>query len=191
MIRVYFSKFSQQLSEELFKEYLNLIPKDLQTKALKYVRWQDRQAYLFGKLLLQRALREFNYNLSDVEDTYNLIKKDVSQKIMNYYKTKIIYKKEDNSIEEKYVDVLYYFWVKYVECPKCKEEIDLFSDRIFIKNAYPSKKPDAKALCPDCGAVNSIKVFDKEVICDICGHTYDPNNGAIKRNTVTCPTATS
>ncbi len=66
MIKFYFSYFLKPLKDELFQYYLNLIPKKLQIKTLKYKRWQDRYNYLFSKLLLQKALKNFNYKLSDV-----------------------------------------------------------------------------------------------------------------------------
>lgn len=67
MIKVYFAHFLTPLSEPLFKEYLSKLPLKLQEKTFKFKRWQDRHNFLFGKILLQNALKEYNYTLNDVK----------------------------------------------------------------------------------------------------------------------------
>lgn len=67
MIHIYFTKFQERLPERLFEFYLEQIPVPLREKTLRYIRWQDRHACLFGKLLLLHALisRGFSRNVLD------------------------------------------------------------------------------------------------------------------------------
>ncbi len=56
-VQIYFARYGYTLSERLFKEYLALIPAGICSSILRYNRFEDRQATLFGKLLLLRALQ--------------------------------------------------------------------------------------------------------------------------------------
>lgn len=118
-------------------------------------------------------------DISEVRQTFKSIEEDVSHRIKSYYKAQT----------EHYglVDVLYYFWVKFVPCPCCGAHVDLFNSRIFSKHAYPSKHPEAKSLCPACEVINSIKAHQTEVKCDQCGTSYNPQKGSAGRTNVTCP----
>ncbi|MFQ5812293.1 MAG: DNA methyltransferase [Anaerolineae bacterium] len=119
------------------------------------------------------------HDVSEVRQTFKAIERDVSHRIKSYYKAQT----------EQYglVDVLYYFWVKFVPCPCCGAPVDLFNSRIFAKHARPSKHPEAKSLCPACEAINSITVRQTEVRCDQCGTSYNPQEGSTGRTKATCP----
>jgi 4'-phosphopantetheinyl transferase len=56
-LRVYFAQSGIALCAGLEQEYLTLMPPGIRASVLRYKRWQDRQATLFGKLLLWKALR--------------------------------------------------------------------------------------------------------------------------------------
>ncbi len=64
-----------------------------------------------------------------VLDTFNAIECDVAEGIRRHYRTTL----PDGTA----VEVLYYFWVKTVRCPSCTTSVDLFSSRIFARNADP------------------------------------------------------
>ncbi len=119
------------------------------------------------------------YDIAEVRQTFKAIERDVSHRIKSYYKAQT----------EQYglVDVLYYFWVKFVPCPSCGAQVDLFNSRIFAKHANPSKQPEAKSLCPACEAINSITVYQTEVQCDQCGTSYNPQEGSTGRTSATRP----
>lgn len=119
------------------------------------------------------------HDVSEVRQTFKVIERDVSHRIKDYYKAQV----------EQYglVDVLYYFWVKFVSCPCCGAQVDLFNSRIFAKHANPSKRPEAKSLCPACEAINFIMVYQTEVTCDQCGTSYNPQEGSTGRVKATCP----
>jgi len=119
------------------------------------------------------------HDISEVRRTFKAIERDVSHRIKAYYKAQT----------EQYglVDVLYYFWVKFVPCPCCGTQVDLFNSRIFAKHARPSKQPEAKSLCPVCEAINSTTIYQTEVQCDQCGTSYNPQEGPASRASATCP----
>ena len=74
-------------------------------------------------------------------------------------------------------DVLYYFWVKTVPCPVCLETVELFSTRIFARNAYPSRKPEVQVCCPACGGVQAARLGEASVRCTSCTASFDPESG--------------
>lgn len=119
------------------------------------------------------------HDISEVRQTFKAIERNVSHRIKAYYKART----EPHDL----VDVLYYFWVKFVPCPCCGAQVDLFNSHIFAKHARPGKHPEAKSLCPTCEAINSIIVYQTEVKCDQCGTSYNPQKGSAGRTNATCP----
>lgn len=113
-----------------------------------------------------------------VLQTFRDIERDVADQIRANYKTVL----PDGSE----ADVLYYFWVKQVDCPECASEVDLFSSRVFAKHAYPSRYPDAKAICPCCGEVNSVRYDADEATCLSCKSEFNPLSGPAKGQKATC-----
>ena len=127
--------------------------------------------------LVRNALA--HHDRASVLRTFGEIERDVAGKMRSHYKTTLP--------DGTQVDVPYYFWVKQVECPECETPVDLFSSRIFAKHAYPSKHPQAKALCPHCGAVNSIRYDAEQARCSSCDAGFDPRRGPAKGQNATCP----
>lgn len=54
--QIYFSRSAKKVTGSLEQEYLALMPPETRAAISCYKRWQDRQANLFGKVLLLRAL---------------------------------------------------------------------------------------------------------------------------------------
>ena len=127
--------------------------------------------------LVRNALA--HHDRASVLRTFGEIERDVAGIMRSHYKTTLP--------DGTQADVLYYFWVKQVECPECETLVDLFSSRIFAKHAYPSKHPQAKALCPHCGAVNSIRYDAERARCSSCDAGFDPRRGPAKGQHATCP----
>jgi len=119
------------------------------------------------------------HEISEVHQTFKAIERDVSLRIKAYYKART----EHHGL----VDVLYYFWVKFIPCPCCGARVDLFNSRIFAKHAHPGKYPKAKSLCPTCEAINCTMIDHTEVECDQCGTLYNPQEGSAGRTNATCP----
>jgi adenine-specific DNA methylase len=119
-----------------------------------------------------------DYSIPEIADTFEEIKKDLSEKIKSYYKTLV----QDGDM----ADVLYYFWVKVILCPFCGNEIDLFPSRVFSMHAYPKKNPMAKSVCPYCNAINSVVVSDVTTKCNSCGMVYNLQKKLPNKNQINC-----
>jgi 4'-phosphopantetheinyl transferase len=62
MTLIYHTFFDTSLPEAAFQKKLDMLPSAQRDKILKFVRWQDAHAALFGKLLLMRGLREAGFH---------------------------------------------------------------------------------------------------------------------------------
>lgn len=82
-------------------------------------------------------------------------------------------------------DVLYFFWVKFLPCPKCRERVDLFSTYVFATHAYKERNPEAKITCPECSDVLSGQHDDTRIACR-CGARFNPQEGSARRTTAVC-----
>jgi len=125
-------------------------------------------AYLASRMGLTRHTRQ------KVLEEFAKIEADLATVLQNYYRTK------------SGQTVLYYFWVKTVSCPECKESVDLFRNYVFAKNAYPARKPLARVLCPDCGNINEARYDSKRVQCARCERFFDPRTGTCKGARAIC-----
>jgi len=110
--------------------------------------------------------------------TFKKLSETVASVIHQYYQAKV---------DGQTLPVLYYFWVKQVPCVSCGALVDLFSTRIFAKNAYVDKKPSAQSTCPMCGTVKACRFDSDREVCEGCGAPFDPQKGNIQHDQVTCP----
>jgi putative DNA methylase len=83
-------------------------------------------------------------------------------------------------------EVLYYFWVKLVACPKCGRDVDLFSNYMFARHAYEKRHPTVHILCPQCDSVFPGESGAGQVSCPSCRLAFDPNVGPARRTTAVC-----
>ncbi len=113
-----------------------------------------------------------------VRETFRAIEHDVADEIKGFYKTDLA--------DGMMADVLYYFWVKQVNCPECGREVDLFSSRIFARHAYPSRHPQAQSVCPACGEVNACRYDATEATCEHCSERFNPREGPARGQQATC-----
>jgi len=81
------------------------------------------------------------------------------------------------------IPVLYCFWVKEVELPG-GERVPLFKNYVFSSNAYPTKKPDSRILCPSCGAVLVDRFDATRTVCGSCKLRFNPQAGPCDGTTV-------
>ena len=110
---------------------------------------------------------------------FRAIERDVADRIRWFYRASL----PDGS----QADVLYFFWVKVVDCPRCETKVDLFSSRIFARHAYPKKNPAAQALCPHCGTVAQVRYDASDTRCRRCSRTFDLQTGPANGQKATCP----
>ncbi|MDE0111148.1 MAG: DNA methyltransferase, partial [Albidovulum sp.] len=114
-----------------------------------------------------------------IRATFRDIEHDVANRIKAFYRTEL----EDGAK----ADVLYFFWVKQVECPECESSVDLFSSRVFARHAYAKRHPKAQASCPACGEINSVRYDAREALCTACSQEFDPQYGSARGRNATCP----
>ncbi|MEO1054743.1 MAG: 4'-phosphopantetheinyl transferase superfamily protein [Bacteroidota bacterium] len=71
MIKTYYANFFKPVSDQRFEYYLSQLPTSIRDKILRYRRWEDAHASLFGKLLLVKALKEHGlaYDLTSLQYT--------------------------------------------------------------------------------------------------------------------------
>jgi putative DNA methylase len=119
------------------------------------------------------------HNRDAVIATFRKIERDVAHQIRKYYRCRLS--------DGRDADVLYFFWVKIIACPACSRRVDLFSSYVFAQHAYPRRSPEARSLCPSCGAINSVRFDSRSVCCAACSESYDPQRGPAKGQTATCP----
>jgi putative DNA methylase len=97
---------------------------------------------------------------------------------------RMLYRSRDSAGDP--CDVLYWFWVKQLDCPDCGQTVELFSSRIFAKHAYVKKFPRVHACCPQCGAVHAADIADVSTTCAACRKTYDLHAGSAHGANATC-----
>jgi putative DNA methylase len=100
-----------------------------------------------------------------LSDAFELLSANIGKQIRRLYRS--------SGESRRARDVLYYFWVKQASCPHCHGTVDLFSSRIFARNAYPDRKPEIQVCCPGCGDVFSALNTDPAVTCVNCGLSHD------------------
>jgi putative DNA methylase len=95
-----------------------------------------------------------------------------------------LYTSEDEA--GQFCDVLYFFWVKQVDCLHCAATVDLFSSRVIARNAYPDRKPEVQICCPGCGDIFAAMNGDEHTQCSACGLSFNPHVGAANGTNATC-----
>ena len=119
------------------------------------------------------------HSREEVVREFKAIERDVAAEIQYFYEARLP--------NGECAQSLYYFWVKVLDCPGCGEAVDLFRSYIFGRHAYPKRHPNARVLCPCCGAVEEGRYDAVAVTCGGCGHSFDPRNGPANGTKATCP----
>ena len=109
---------------------------------------------------------------------FGLLSAGVGERIRALYQT------ED--AEGHVCDALYLFWVKMLPCPACSANVDLFPSYIFVRNAYPERKPEVRVVCPECAGIFPANVNDKHTCCHHCQHGFDLHAGPANGASATC-----
>lgn len=108
----------------------------------------------------------------ELRQAFNYLKQGVASEIQQYYQTYDL-------LTGQAIPVLYFFWVKIVHTPD-GEDVPLFDNYIFSKDAYPKKKPKAQIICPNCWAVIEDRYDAVNLDCVTCGYNFNPQNGPAK-----------
>jgi putative DNA methylase len=111
--------------------------------------------------------------------TFREIEHDIADELRGFYQITLP--------DGRKADVLYFFWVKQVDCPACDKPVDLFSSYVFAKHAYAKRYPEAQAVCPHCGEINEITHDAATARCISCHKGFAPQNGPANGQKADCP----
>jgi putative DNA methylase len=127
--------------------------------------------------LVRNALT--NLSPRAVTATFREIEADTALKIRRYYQTRLP--------EGALAEVLYFFWVKHLPCPRCGSRVDLFDSRVFARHANPARNPLGQALCPHCDTITPVNLHDESARCSGCGERFGLREGSVRAGRATCP----
>lgn len=73
-VLVLHTRLDEMLTEQAWERYFSQLPVETQAKVMRYRRWEDRQAAVFGRLLVAEGLKRFGFTANAVSrvwlDTY-------------------------------------------------------------------------------------------------------------------------
>ena len=73
----------------------------------------------------------------------------------------------------KNADVIYYLWVKHLNCIKCNQKVHLFKNYIVADGRIDIPR----VICPECWNIFPTQDVKTDVKCDECNNTFNPSNG--------------
>jgi putative DNA methylase len=112
-------------------------------------------------------------------NAFEQLKRSVGESIRDLYKSR------DTS--GVVCDVLYYFWVKVVDCPECNRSVDLFPSYIVARNASPARNQVVQVLCPSCGHFFASNRNATAESCPRCSECFNPQRGPARGAKSICP----
>lgn len=122
------------------------------------------------------ALRELDR--AKIEAAFSSLEATVGKDLLSYF--------EGRDSKNRPCEVLYYFWVKTIDCPECSDKVDLFSSYIFARHAYTKKYPRAQALCPHCDEIIETRYDTNDLTCTKCKKHFNPQIGPARHQTAVC-----
>lgn len=121
-------------------------------------------------------LEKLNTYLIDLEQT-------TGQKIKALYKTYC------QQCDQK-ADTLYVFWLRYVSCPHCHQEVHLYKRALLNEGLSRTKPPSpnnpATAFCPNCFSLNQWS-GKGDCHCHACQYAFDPRQSSYDKGMFACP----
>ncbi|MHA1227073.1 MAG: hypothetical protein ACTSPV_10065 [Candidatus Hodarchaeales archaeon] len=123
-------------------------------------------------------LEEFNEELFGKE--VKKLTETLGERILSYYRTTC------PSCGNKKAEIMYTFWVRTINCPKCQQEEELF--KYYIIGLKQRKNPLVKVICPECHHLFFSKnsSLNEEHECPRCKMTFVPKNGNCRNKKVKC-----
>ena len=146
------------------------------------------EAHKLGCTAIGRDINPVAYRLAKIAlskishrrllNQFNLLRERVAPELLELY--------QSPDRNGHLCDVLYYFWVKVLPCPSCKNPVDLFPTYIFARHAYPKKHPDVQIICPGCNHIFPGVYNGTSVQCPACNLAFNPQLGNAHRTEVSC-----
>lgn len=113
-------------------------------------------------------------SLADLDKAFRQLEERAGKRILRYYRTHCPAGHE--------ADVMYFFWVKVVDCPRCGQEVRLFP-------SYELSRRDSVnvVLCPHCLSIIETRGYHGPTVCPECQTVFDPREGVVRRGAYRCP----
>lgn len=122
-------------------------------------------------------------DLEKLAEYFRQLEQTAGEKIRWLYKTECLRCKSQ-------ADSLYVFWVRYVVCPHCRENVYLFKRTLLNKglsrNKPPSPDNPATVFCPECFFLNDWP-GEGDCVCQSCASVFSPMTGTYDRGYYVCP----
>lgn len=121
-------------------------------------------------------------DLEKLDTYFQMLQRTAGEKIKSLYRTKCIHCNSQG-------DELYTFWVRYVKCLHCSENVYLFKRTLLNKglrrNSPPSRTNPATVFCPKCFALNDW-YGENDCSCRFCTHVFNPQTGTYNQGYYVC-----
>lgn len=122
-------------------------------------------------------------HLDRLDEYFRQLEQTAGEKIKDLYKTTCIHCGHDS-------DSLYAFWVRFIPCPYCGENVLLYKRTLLnegqSRNKPVSSRNPATVFCPRCFALNEW-YGDRHVVCRYCGIQFNPREGTYNQGYFSCP----
>jgi adenine-specific DNA methylase len=110
-------------------------------------------------------------DVGELETAFEQVKEEVEQEITQYYQTSCPNGDHD-------ADVMYYMWVKELDCVSCSNTVPLFKDYRVGKGRY-EHSDKYNVLCPSCESVVYVDDWKEETECSECNQAFLPSDGTV------------
>lgn len=127
-------------------------------------------------------------DLKKLKSYFSELEKNAGKSIKSLYMTHC------SKCNSEDANILYAFWVRYIECPKCKQNVYLFK-RYFLNEGEKrtqkvSKTNPAMVICPSCHSLNNF-YGDNNCKCAKCGMIFHPKDKVFDAGFFSCPNCSS
>ena len=128
----------------------------------------------------KKQLEAGQTDINDLKSAFEKVEADVADEITKYYQTPC-----PNGNHK--ADVVYYFWVKELDCTSCGNTVPLFNDYRVAKGRYENDDK-YNIFCPGCESIFLVDDWRSEATCSDCGLSFDPEEGNVAHSgDYSCP----
>lgn len=121
-------------------------------------------------------------DLKQLDEYYRQLEETAGQKIKELYKTHCVQCGHEQ-------DSLYSFWIRFVECPHCGQEVYLYKRSLLnegrSRNKPPSSENPATVFCPACFHLNEWN-GKNPCTCETCHTKFKPETGSYDQGYFSC-----
>ncbi|MFX0172341.1 MAG: DUF1156 domain-containing protein [Candidatus Hodarchaeota archaeon] len=123
---------------------------------------------------VKKELEEVNLDVLLVK--YEELSLKLKNELSKYYRTQCGHCSQQ-------ADVMYFFWVKEIQCEQCTTTIPLFRSYLFAKDRKNTS--GGYFICPKCEVIFN-ELTQKNLNCPECSWSFDPSSYIVKRGKYYC-----